>query len=62
MHLEGFGKFQCHRDVSYGMYMGLLLLGTASALTKQLDLHLPPEKQLPSIQGTLNTFHHPPSL
>ena len=45
MNMERFDKFQCHADVSYDVYMGLLLLGTASALTKQLGLHLPPKKK-----------------
>lgn len=45
VHEHGqFDKFQCHADISYDVYMGLLLLGTASALTKQLGLRLPPKR------------------
>lgn len=44
MNMDGFDKFQCHADTSYDVYMGLLLLGTASALTKQLGLCLPPKR------------------
>ena len=44
MNMDGFDKFQCHADISYDVYMGLLILGTASALAKQLGLHLAPKR------------------